>query len=1265
MSVSDSRTDVENWITQVQSRLRRFRLQGPERALSLQFTDPPGSQDSESLQASNLALQPDSEKNSFVLYHETWLRDQARTATEQLRKYPNDANLVQCLEALLKDLGNGLNDSEQLKRTEWERQRALSCEDNQVDPGPYMQSPFLGMEAWAIGIYFVVLCLHLMSGVSQDQCSFYLTILTKILCPTQSQTPSSFPATVETLISRVNIAPKTKSYTCCPKCFCLYDPTSSPPTCTATEIHGGEPCGAELLKDSKPIHQYVVQDFREWLARLYARPDIEDLLDRDVLGSEGEDEMRDIWDGTALKELRGADGRPFMQRQGTEGRLVFSLNMDGFNPHGNRQSGKHVSVGAIYMTCLNLPREIRNKMENVFLVGIIPGPNEPSLTQINHLVSPLVDILLDLWHKGLFLHRTPRHKLGRRIYVAMVPLICDLPAAKKMAGFGSARSNLFCSHCYLNLDNIDDLDYSSWKRRTQGVHRERAEEWRDTEDPSIRDDIFAKHGLRWSELLRLPYWDPTSYVVIDSMHCFYLGLFHRHAIHIWGMDAGMDDGDGVTFNKLSQRPTNDELKSALLLFYGNNFKSLQKLPWHTLAHLCVLFKLRFGGTKQALLSNLREDPALDTSKLNKSALIQEIQQRRRLANIIDEENKVKDPEMQKAWKQRNKDTRAFQSAGSSTREPSAVDDPDHEFARIARLPRSKPPKHEKAWNPDIPQIEKFRKTCVLGRETISEIQKDISHLSLPSWVPKGPAHPGQAKGGKLHADQWRSFFTINLPVTLTRLWGSEDSTSRKALMLENLFELVSAVKIASLRCITDQEINLYEKHFAKYLATLLNLFPGTKIAPYQHIAMHFGEFLRRFGPTHGWRCFAFERYNYLLQQSSTNQILGKMEKTMLDRFCMLQNLRAYFNSRDVPENLHFLIQSYSHLVNRDMRGTFLSEDVNHDDQNSGGADSILAKTFILPSATFDLLKVHLEVANSMGITTVGTISRSANLRTSVFKDVLYQATGTSGPNSQVMFRLQDQDKYHWSAGSLLLIFNHERETQEAGRVEETFMLIAPYKPVTLPRTRIPAVFEQFPFISGKLFYKSTLPCLLLSLKEIIGHYAYANIKWRSTSPVDAAEAKLVGLAEFLDKNSGYSGNKGPEWVDPREPRVGAALWVLLQASNSPLVIGALRDFLKEGPVMPPADGEMDIDPPESTPITPGNKGKRVRHRTPPAPSTNVPGPSRHQEAIDCIPGSETKVPSTQNGVTKVSLYRLVERLMSPQKETGCGGQSRTPTSASS
>lgn len=148
----------------------------------------------------------------------------------------------------------------------------------------------------------------------------------------------------------------------------------------------------------------------------------------------------------------------------------------------------------------------------------------------------------------------------------------------------------------------------------------------------------------------------------------------------------------------------------------------------------------------------------------------------------------------------------------------------------------------------------------------------MARTIVPSWVPRGPKNPGSTKQGKLHADQWRSFCTINLVITLIRLWGSEPKDSKESLMLTNFLHLVSAVKYASLRVVTEESILAYENHIHAYLQTLLELYPGTELVPNQHMALHFGDQLRRFGPTHAWRCFAFERFNYLLQQVQTNTI---------------------------------------------------------------------------------------------------------------------------------------------------------------------------------------------------------------------------------------------------------------------------------------------------------------------------------------------------------------------------------------------------------
>ena len=39
-----------------------------------------------------------------------------------------------------------------------------------------------------------------------------------------------------------------------------------------------------------------------------------------------------------------------------------------------------------------------------------------------------------------------------------------------------------------------------------------------------REDHFKEHGVRWTELFRLPYMDPIRFAVVDPMYCLFLGV---------------------------------------------------------------------------------------------------------------------------------------------------------------------------------------------------------------------------------------------------------------------------------------------------------------------------------------------------------------------------------------------------------------------------------------------------------------------------------------------------------------------------------------------------------------------------------------------------------------------------------------------------------------------------------------------------------------------------------------------------------------------
>lgn len=157
---------------------------------------------------------------------------------------------------------------------------------------------------------------------------------------------------------------------------------------------------------------------------------------------------------------------------------------------------------------------------------------------------------------------------------------------------------------------------------------------------------------------------------------------------------------------------------------------------------------------------------------------------------------------------------------------------------------------------------------------LGELWSDMGKTHLPSWVTPLPRNIGSAQAGSLGADEWRTLCLIHLPITLIRLWGN-DGSSREFQMVTNFMDLVTAVKVASMRTTNADRIRSYEFHMQRYLSQLLALYPGATITPNHHLSLHLPEVLDRFGPSHVFRAFVFERGNLILQQTPTNNKLGE------------------------------------------------------------------------------------------------------------------------------------------------------------------------------------------------------------------------------------------------------------------------------------------------------------------------------------------------------------------------------------------------------
>ena len=277
--------------------------------------------------------------------------------------------------------------------------------------------------------------------------------------------------------------------------------------------------------------------------------------------------------------------------------------MDGFNPFHTKEAGKKVSIGAIYMVCLNLPPFLRYRLENIFLVGVIPGPSSPSTHQINEILKPLVHDLLVFWDPGVFFSRTFSYPKGRLIRCAVVPLVCDLPAARQMSGFASHSSSHFCSFCNLRLDDMDNLDMSTWEcgSRSYREHVTLAQQWRDGTSTQ-RSEIFESHGIRWTELLLLPYWDPTRFVVLDSMHALLLGCLRHHSRVLWGMNVDLDDTKTTAPSpQRASGPSDSQLLNGWRVMRHGSDDELEGLQLCVLKELALQVQCPIGRRRRLIL----------------------------------------------------------------------------------------------------------------------------------------------------------------------------------------------------------------------------------------------------------------------------------------------------------------------------------------------------------------------------------------------------------------------------------------------------------------------------------------------------------------------------------------------------------------------------------------------------------------------------------------------------------------------------------------
>ncbi|KAI0715227.1 hypothetical protein C8Q76DRAFT_584388, partial [Earliella scabrosa] len=756
----------------------------------------------------------------------------------------------------------------------------------------------------------------------------------------------------------------------------------------------------------------------------------------------------------------------------------------------------------------------------VYLVGVIPGPTKPSAEQIDHFLAILVEELLEFWNPGVWFSRTAKVPHGRKVLAALIPLVCDLVAARQIAGLGAHNHAISpCSLCDITSLEVEETDPEKFPPRSLSAHLKAAQQWLEADTLAERQRLFKKTGIRHSELLRLPYWNPILYIVVDTMHNLYLGLISRHIRDIWGINEKEPDGipRGCKSPKAPPRPPKKAmLKGIRTLCYGSD-EALQELSWSVIFHLCKNRGLRRAGSIALLASHLREwidfgggdaPPAeeLTTDSHAPTAKAPLTAQEMEEAEAVLRKSRDAETLSKQLGKVLQALCKKYNLASSGNKLTLATRLMTWVCCMLRYLlhglmaylyPSSTQETDTQSINEPL-KIPRKRHGGALGINTLAAFREDRERMELPSWLNAAPAAFGTTQHGKLSADQWRTVGTLNMPITLIRTWGAEQA--RRLRMLTNFLDLVEAVETIGLLEITEEEIERAEIALEKYVAGLKSLYKEAKIQTNHHLALHLGVFIRLFGPVHSWRAFVFERMNYVLQSTKSSNIFGNMEISFMLHACRAATLRPLLRSPHLRPAMEEFIATHQRLSGEDRRGMRFDDLYRTNvDKSPRGDPGSIPKRIQLDGVKMAAIVHRLNAESGRELYIDGTLGRGHPGQIPLFRaavscarvaisGVFYKPQKRSRGDSNIIFGDPKKPGVQ-RPGRIHAIVLFSRDQLDGTTAEETFLFVKQLQDLSLEDAKLDP-FRRYGSVGGRLYYDATAEeTIALRPADIVCHFA--------------------------------------------------------------------------------------------------------------------------------------------------------------------------------
>ncbi|POV94657.1 hypothetical protein PSHT_16090 [Puccinia striiformis] len=177
---------------------------------------------------------------------------------------------------------------------------------------------------------------------------------------------------------------------------------------------------------------------------------------------------------------------------------------------------------------------------------------------------------------------------------------------------------------------------------------------------------------------------------------------------------------------------------------------------------------------------------------------------------------------------------------------------------------------------------------------IELFRKYALDVVLPSTIDSLPVNLGEAKAGKLKASQWYTLFAYVVPLVILDIFldkiNNIDKDSNRFKTVLNSGLLVQCTHLVSASSFKSHHTTRFGINYQKYCSTSAEIFPGLKILPNHHYALHIPQQMMRWGPLIGISEFSGERLVGYLQKINTNNNILEMHGTMMKRGCQMQRL---------------------------------------------------------------------------------------------------------------------------------------------------------------------------------------------------------------------------------------------------------------------------------------------------------------------------------------------------------------------------------------